>query len=470
MKQAVVLIHGIGEQKPMETLRGFVAAVLPRAAEGHEQYWSKPDPMSGLFELRRLQTPGRTKTHFYEYYWAYHVEGTRLSHLGQWFAELLFRRWVNIPHALRVIWAVSWVLMGILLILLSLGSLAYAYEWYSSKPQFGPVWAALLLVTGLVQGFLIYYVGDAARYLSSNPQNVALRQKIRADGVRLLKVLHDSRDYDRIIIVGHSLGSVIGYDIITQLWVEYNSVYEFETHTEAISDFLAEGHSPQPVIRDELFKAAKALSSGSSSEAVDLYRDSQVQGWKEQRRWGNPWRISDFVTLGSPLAHAMLLLARDQNEFKLRQRQRELPTCPPVKDERGFAYSGPNSYTVGDRKFTPLILHHAAPFAVTRWTNIFFPAYLGLFGDIIGGPLREVFGSGIKDVPVTQNNWWRITPASHVAYWKDANLNTKQEARTPAHTTQKHIPQETSANAIDVLKRALDLDGIRKFKFDVDAI
>lgn len=27
MKQAVVLIHGIGEQKPMETVRGFVESV-----------------------------------------------------------------------------------------------------------------------------------------------------------------------------------------------------------------------------------------------------------------------------------------------------------------------------------------------------------------------------------------------------------------------------------------------------------
>ena len=29
MKQAVVIIHGIGEQLPMSTLRGFAAAVLP---------------------------------------------------------------------------------------------------------------------------------------------------------------------------------------------------------------------------------------------------------------------------------------------------------------------------------------------------------------------------------------------------------------------------------------------------------
>ena len=90
MKQAVVLIHGIGEQKPMDTLRSFVSAVLPPATEGQVQYWSKPDTMSALFELRRLQVPGRIKTHFYEYYWAYHVSGTKISHLWHWFVDLLF--------------------------------------------------------------------------------------------------------------------------------------------------------------------------------------------------------------------------------------------------------------------------------------------------------------------------------------------------------------------------------------------
>ena len=40
MKQAVVLIHGIGEQKPMDTVRGFVESVLPPSVNDGEQYWS----------------------------------------------------------------------------------------------------------------------------------------------------------------------------------------------------------------------------------------------------------------------------------------------------------------------------------------------------------------------------------------------------------------------------------------------
>ncbi len=40
-RQAVVFIHGIGEQRPMETLRRFVQALLPGGA-----YYSKPDEIS----------------------------------------------------------------------------------------------------------------------------------------------------------------------------------------------------------------------------------------------------------------------------------------------------------------------------------------------------------------------------------------------------------------------------------------
>lgn len=454
MKQAVVLLHGIGEQKPMETLRSFVAAILPPADKGQEQYWSKPDPMSELFELRRLQTPGRTKTHFYEYYWAYHVEGTKLWHLVRWFFELLLRRPSDVPPTLRGIWWISWMLTGALVIFSAFGGLAYLQGWYNAQPHYGPIWILVLLSIGAIQGFLIHYVGDTARYLSPHPRNIALRQKIRADGVRLLKQLHDSRDYDRIIIVGHSLGSVIGYDLITRLWLDYNSVYDFATNAPIIYQMLTEGKAPQPVIRDGLYEAGKSLSSAPTPEALQRFRDTQLEGWKEQRGWGNAWRISDFVTLGSPLAHAMLLLARDRDEFEARKRQRELPTCPPVVDEKGYAYSGTATYPVGnDKLFTPLILHHAAPFAVTRWTNIYFPACLGLFGDIIGGPLQKVFGPGINDIAVKMRSWRRYTPAAHTAYWK-----------VETSPTEKDQENETSPFAVDALRRALGLDRIRKFR------
>ena len=42
---------------------------------------------------------------------------------------------------------------------------------------------------------------------------------------------------------------------------------------------------------------------------------------------------------------------------------------------------------------------------MVRWTNVFFPVRLGLFGDWFGGPLAPLFGCGIKDVPLSGNTW-----------------------------------------------------------------
>jgi hypothetical protein len=37
--------------------------------------------------------------------------------------------------------------------------------------------------------------------------------------------------------------------------------------------------------------------------------------------------------------------------------------------------------------------HHAAPFAVTRWTNLYFKSGVGgLAGDIVAGPVAPLFG------------------------------------------------------------------------------
>ena len=63
------------------------------------------------------------------------------------------------------------------------------------------------------------------------------------------------------------------------------------------------------------------------------------------------------------------------------------------------------------------VLPHAAPFAVTRWTNIYAPVRGVIAGDPIGGPLAPVFSAGIQDIPVRISPWWRRrTPLAHTSY------------------------------------------------------
>jgi hypothetical protein len=98
-RQAVVLIHGIGEQRPMETLRAFVSAFLEDGT-----YHSKPDMLSDTDEMRRLKlrkfvaddpakstNPDWPETDFYEYYWAHQMYGTTISHVVSWLRRIMFR-------------------------------------------------------------------------------------------------------------------------------------------------------------------------------------------------------------------------------------------------------------------------------------------------------------------------------------------------------------------------------------------
>lgn len=401
-RQAVLVIHGIGEQKPMETLRGFVSAVLPAVS-----VYSKPDTISLSYELRRLSATLKTRqsTDFFELYWADKVEGTSFRHIFQWLRGLLFRLPARVPAHLRALWLATWLLL-ILIAALVIG-LSVARGAGLIEPRTA-AYLALLgpLVLAAPHGFLMYYLGDAARYLSPSPQNVATRRAIREAGVDILRRLHSAGKYDRILVVGHSLGSVIAYDILCYYWAEVNAAFT----------------DPVRLQQDRLAALERLLYATDVVEPIPvaLYRGYQRALWLEMFRQGHVWRVTDLITIGSPLAHAAILLARDRLDLLQKVRDRELPTNPPQPDEHAnLSYvAEPPMRNSDDELVSPRVPHHAAPFCCVRWTNIFYPAKLGLFGDLVGGPLSSLFGEGIRDIALTSGGWWRFTLLAHTRYWR----------------------------------------------------
>lgn len=441
--QAVVIIHGIGEQHPMETVRAFADAVLPEPEQGGEKYFIRPDPLSESFELRKLQNRSQPRTQFFEYYWAYKVEGTKLSHILSWLYLLLFRKPAKVPKQMFPLWMVSWLLIVLTLIALGLDVFGGIKEFTPQIPPF--------IVSGISALFfsifhLVFYlyIGDAARYLSPTPDNIKLRQAIRADGIQLLKKIHESGEYERVIVVGHSLGSVVAYDILKHLWQDYNTEYRTPKS------------SKQPALA-KLEKIGEDLRNGVDGVTIDNYMQAQVELWKEIRSLGNPWLVTDLITAGSPLTHAAMLLASDEEDLHARQRQRELPINPPIPEvektkegeRRKYSYMVWDGY--GDKKNIKLqAVHHAGLFAVTRWTNLYSPALWGIFGDLVGGPLVPSFGPGIRDIPVGSNS--RLTDRtllSHISYW-----NPKQG---------RPSTQKLSVSLQEIIK-ALDLKNDKYFE------
>lgn len=403
-KQAVLLIHGIGEQRPMSTLRGFVDAVWTRNEKIHhphinaaEELWSKPDSISGNFELRRLTTPknrANIRTDFFEFYWAHLMRDTTLPQVGAWASALLLRSPASVPKHLRLLWAVL-----VALLLLTIGGAVYAHQRWEHDH-----WLMLLfsvVIGPALTWVLTAIVGDAARYLNPAPGNIQARTEIRKAGIAVLRELH-AREYDRIIVVGHSLGSVIGYDVLTHYWVEH--------------------HMTAPGVG----AAAEALEECARTGKGDTQKLQRAY-FNKLREAGCGWLVTDFVTAGSPLAHAEILMAHNADDFQKRVISRELPRCLPQLEKTGFTFGNG----------TP---HHAAVFAPVRWTNLYFPNCLILGGDLVGGPLRRVFGEGINDVEVSTSQ--RFGLLSHTLYWS--------------------MGGETSPAHVEALRNALDLADDRR--------
>lgn len=425
MRQAVLVIHGIGDQKPMETIRSFVDAVIedePTPTPSQElkdrdskaanptkpKFWNKPDSLSGLFELRRFSVRKKafTDTDFYEFYWAHLMKNTKLGHVLSWVWILLWSNPLKIPTRLRPIWVLSVVLIGT-----SAFYLYHAFTFYGELSNFlmidlskGLLAFILLIVFNY---FMLTYLGDAARYFSASPGNVEIRQKIREEGVKLLRNLHHSKRYDRIIVVGHSLGSVIAYDILKYYWIEVNRKHGSPSDLNQ----TALDHLEKMVYN----KRQQSSHLSADRAFIENFQKKQRALWIEQRNLGNPWLVTDLITLGSPLAHASFLFTKSKEELEMRQRERELPICPPILEDKKFSF--PMTYNLDATTTQTInILHHSALFSATRWTNLYFE------GDFIGGPLRKTFGFGIYDMAVrTKSKYGEKFPNSHTKYWEKIN-------------------------------------------------
>ncbi|WP_226344104.1 hypothetical protein [Agilicoccus flavus] len=478
-RQAVVLVHGVGNQEPMRSLRSFTHGI------GLRRLFSSPDRVSGLDELRRLSEPPaagrRAYTDFYELYWAHLAPNSDVRTSLSWTVRLLARRdwWTAPAPVARLVVAVQ-VLAVTAVALLVWGCLAAVLD---SGPagllgvfERWQVWIGLL--TGALHLFFGYFLrsvlSDAVRYLTPRPANIESRQRIRDEGLTLLRRLHADDRYVRVVLVGHSLGSVIAYDLLRCLWDEMRhpdpAVSGDQGHID-VFDAAADAIDPsgQPPARRAFLRPGTRSSGGSGSRPgsgpasaapvpppapeptltvpaeVARFQTAQFALWQAARRDGVPWLVSDFVSIGSPLTFAASLLDEPDELFGGRrgltladqQALKEFPRCPPLRDEledsrfytrryrRGGGGGGSSggSGGSGDGSVELRVGHTAAPFGPTRWTNLYIPARSVLRGDFVAGPVAAHMGPGVADLGVRVPgrggwaSWRRHFPLAHLSYW-----------------------------------------------------
>lgn len=429
VKQAVVVVHGMGEQRPLDTLTRFVDVALAPGPKGGQKYYSRPESVTGSFESRRFLAPFarevigeeellRPQTEVFEYHWADKMQGNRLDDLWPTCRRMLLCWPWRVPAGLRGLWGVAWALVVGLGWAVGFGPLRDV--WREGDGLVAGVIGALVssaavaallsyLVSRVLPRWLTTSFVDVVRYLDTSPRSYGVRREIRKGLVEMLQALHapdatGSQTYDRVVLVAHSLGGYIAYDAIAHLW-------------GLTSSTTTKGAPPTLVGRAELEQAAHALADGGSAAA---YQDAQGVLFDGLRASGNPWLITDLVTVGTPMCFAdMLLPGKGRLGFAERKKRYELPTCPPLEEGRRGSPTKVAPRYSWFKHGRSEVLHEGAPFAVVRWTNLYFPTWHGITGDWFGGPLCPLFGPGIRDVPVRGNRPQRWLPAlAHSLYFR----------------------------------------------------
>jgi hypothetical protein len=470
-RQAIVIVHGMGEQKPLDQLRRFVDTALP-PVDGERVYVSRPDKVTDSYEARRYLAPRQThggeevyaQTELYELHWAHLMQGNRVDDLWPTFRRVLIQAPWKVPTGLRIVWLIFWVL-----IVLAVWAVIVRFDQITLTELDVPQILGLLLGTSALAAALTYALTqfvpkwlktslvDVVRYLDTSPRSYDVRRKIRKEAVSLLEGLHESGRYQRIMIVAHSLGAFIAYDAIAYYWSRVNKL-----HAGFLVQKPTEPEAPAGL--EALEAAADAIDDASdeerpvSAEMVEAYRIAQRDLWVGMRLQGNPWLVTDFISVGTPMYFADQIATIGKARFEDSVEKREMPVCPPrpnptlnrpPTDQTRFSWVNKGRRT----------LYHAAPFAVVRWTNMWFPARAWFFGDWFGGALAPLFGRGIVDIALSGNDWKRFLPGiAHTRYFKYGNSRRSPEAANQIEADEDEAPDlKRSGDIAFHIEEALDL-------------
>ncbi|HYW10073.1 MAG TPA: hypothetical protein VE913_24110, partial [Longimicrobium sp.] len=202
--------------------------------------------------------------------------------------------------------------------------------WLTSVPEASrsgsgasdPTLLAAFLVTSAIacwqlRSLYIQYLGDVAIYLSSNQLNEfhELREQIRKAGAEVACAVYGARnesdtgwEYEDVIVVGHSLGSVVAYDTLNTvlnddriLPIEINA----DTRTRALVTFGSPLDKSAFFFRTQMGKARfrEALAAAKQPLIEPLKKSDGKQGEAEVTARSIPWIniYSPFDPISGPV-------------------------------------------------------------------------------------------------------------------------------------------------------------------------
>lgn len=242
---AILVIHGIGEQHPFQTLDAFAStfwniveqkqdgALIP----GHHRIVRRNGWVQNYVSI---ESSRKSSVDIYEYYWAHKTQRhVKLADIVGWLIDTSdgARKFYNENEALSATYEGTGVT--------AFGKSGFKNRWYlkqlgwimriaaylprtvlvTAARWLGPLAVFLNPLFRWLRTTLIDFIGDIVIYTSTDmkSQFYTVRKQILDGAVEELKALLQDKCYRRILIVGHSLGSVIGFDALNRINHEMNT-------------------------------------------------------------------------------------------------------------------------------------------------------------------------------------------------------------------------------------------------------
>jgi hypothetical protein len=380
---AFLVVHGMGQQVPFETLSMLGQALLTQDDERKRKSGKAAMPPAaaddprvsvrrvkltreeGAPELSRVEVLFREKgrppvdAHLYECYWAPLTEGqisfvqtVRFLYSAAWngiwtylrakrkkgrtsgkpsdglkhFDRWMFGQFRDMPIKRLTFWAllvtvlsVSVLLIPAILVFTPAGEASVRWLANHYKDVYlSWSWredALAVAILGFVMGlawwiryFVVEYVGDVAIYVSSYKVSRfdAIRQKIQ-QAVRAVAheiysagvVDHCHARYDEVVIVGHSLGSVIAYDALNEAinWDEAECGFSRKV-TARTTRLITFG---SPLDKTAFLFRTQVSSARNLREALAARQQPLILDYGRFRpratfRWINIWSSRDYIS------------------------------------------------------------------------------------------------------------------------------------------------------------------------------
>ena len=164
------------------------------------------------------------------------------------------------------------------------------------------IWPFLFLISAVVRNLLVQFVGDVTAYIASNKIDrfEEIRKKIKdaakeSAGAVYLAKANSSNDfeYEKVAIVGHSLGSCIAYDTLNRLIADDALVTDMTGITRRTCMFLTFG---SPLDKIAFFFSVMGKSTQHIREQLAAVVQPLIQDYKNRPfPWVNVYSRNDII-------------------------------------------------------------------------------------------------------------------------------------------------------------------------------